>query len=359
MRIHSALSNALAHSSLYHLACDSEFVINVCVGKETNCLPFKLSTSFEETFVLDGDVYAKGYKYKESPTFKNMLSGLGRKYNDEYITGRYAKDDFYIQHTDIVVKGLQFIIVEKGIDLSNTNYIGVIGIGNEYAYSYKDSGFFQKLFLTITNGKRRNLSLMRNGLLIGTDVSAITRLSTGKVMKRCSIVNDRSDSKNVIACQIDSSFIYNEKYKYVEYKSGKEKIKFSYDSDDMYVPRHVYENIKNLLFPFEGRDECRESVTRGGQHKIKCDFDRDDYTVKNEIYYNLSQRKLFLFINNFTVSFALDELFDWKATYFRALYHENDDNWVLGRHFLDKHMLTIDKSDNCIYITTNSNLNNI
>ena len=358
LHINIVISHSLSHSSLYHITCNdhNDFVLNVCVGSENNCFPFKVSTSFDETFVLDGDVYGKGYNYKESPTFKNVSTTLGRKFNDEFITGRYAKDDFHIQHTDIVIRELQFIIVEKGIDLNNTNYIGVIGIGNEYAHSYKECGLFEKVFQML-NSSKRNLSLMKHNMFIGTEMNAIKRLSQGKVMKRCKMMSDYySSNRNIIACEVDSSFVYDDKYNYIEHKSGKEKIKFSYDINDMYIPYHIYEHIKSLILPLKGKGECYENITRNGQHIIQCDFNNDNYAVKNEIYFNLKRRKIFMFINDFNISFVLDELFNWSEMYFRGIYHEKHNDWILGKHFLDQHILSLDKTDNYIYITSNSNL---
>lgn len=349
----------LEHSSLYHIKCNDnnndDIVVSVCIGTESNCFPFKISTSFDETFILDGDVYARGYKYKESPTYKDVRTTLGRRYNDDFITGRYAIDDFHIQHTDIVIKQLQFIIVEKGITLNTTtttSYIGVIGIGNEYAHSYKECGLFEKVFQML-KGTQRNISLMKHNIFIGSDMNMIKRLSQGKVMKRCNMISDYySSNRNIIACQIDSSFIYDERYSYIEHKSGRENIKFNYDIDDMYIPYHVYEYIKMLILPSKG--ECYENITHNGKHIIQCNFNNDNYAIKNEIYLNLQQRKIFMFINNFTMRFILYDLFNWNEMYFRGIYHEKHNEWILGKHFLNRYILTIDKHDNYIYITNNS-----
>lgn len=357
--ISNVLQQQLEHSSLYHIKCNDNdnIVVNVCIGTESNCFPFKLSTSFDETFILDGYVYTRGYKYKESSTYKDVRTTLGRKYNDDFITGRYAIDDFHIQHTDIVVKQLQFIIVEKAITLNTTttSYIGVIGIGNEYLHSYKECGLFEKVFRML-KGTQRNISLMKHNIFIGSDMNVIKRLSQGKVMKRCDMISDYySSNRNIIACQIDSSFIYDEKYNYIEYKSGRENIKFTYDIDDMYIPYHVYEYIKMLILPSKGKGECYETITHKVKHIIQCNFNNDNYAIKNEIYFNLKRRKIFIFINNFNMRFILDDLFNWNEMYFRGIYHEKHKNeWILGKHFLNKYILTIDKNDNYIYITNNT-----
>lgn len=193
------------------------FIVTVCISKLTNCFPFKLSLYVKQVMVLVGENYPGGYKSNESESFKKIDVSQEKPYNDDYIYRRYGKDTIYLNNTDITIENFQFIIIQKGIKQNNINFFGVIGIGYVYEYIDKDSGLLDKILLNADfKPNRKNLSLMKTKKLIGTELESILDISKNKVIKKCKIVQD-SSFDGLFACKIQSSFIYDTDYRFVEH----------------------------------------------------------------------------------------------------------------------------------------------
>ena len=270
------------------------FIVTVCISKLTNCFPFKLSLSVKQVMVLDGENYPGGYKSNESESFKKIDVSLGKPYNDDYIYGRYGKDTIYLNNTDIAIENFQFIIIEKGIKQNNINFFGVIGIGYVYEYIDKDSGLLDKILLNADfKPNCKNLSLMKTKMLIGTELKSILDISKNKVIKKCKIVQD-SSYDGLFACKIQSSFIYDTDYRFVEYIFDEQKVKFSVEQKDFYVPLDMYNFVKDIILPKKGNTECFEEISKRGKHKIKCNFSTTNYAYKNFVHFNLLRRKIYL-----------------------------------------------------------------
>lgn len=63
-------------------------------------------------------------------------------------------------------------------------------------------------------------------MLIGTELESILDISKNKVIKKCKIVQD-SFYDGLFACKIQSLFIYDTDYKFVEHIFDEQQVKFS------------------------------------------------------------------------------------------------------------------------------------
>ena len=273
------------------------FITTVCIGKPKQCFPFQLSTSLRQTMVFSTDITPLGYQPEKSVTYRQSNTKLGQPYGTHYILGSYFYDTLTIESLNMEFKDFRIVLAEEGIK-SNDVFYGVLGLGNGYKAYDTETSFLSLLFNSDLI-KYKTISLSNKHFYIGNNPIEIQKLYTHKTKRECNL-NLSSDR---FQCATKNVMLYNDKQ--VLYSELEKNLYVEIDQFPIYAPVDFFSFLISNIFdtPFSMGD-CKEVYHVNNKNTgIQCNEKGREFA--NRI-------KLMFFIEQWSVSFNLKKLFDFK-----------------------------------------------
>lgn len=310
----------------FNMTDNKTYIMNVCIGTPPLCLPFKISLVTSDIIVLNGKVYKGGYEPSLSST-ASLSNRLNIIYNGDFVVGQGLFDNISIEGTNITLKTVQMILVDTGI--VRDNFYGIIGLAEK---DYDCLPFMGELYKNkyVT---QQMYSIGQKQFIIGGQITK----EFEKFSKFCS--NNIREDKYPL-CRVNSAFLYNDKEKLLVFDEEVKEVLFDLDFSYIFVPQKFYVKMVQTFF---GRrffnNDCSEILTEYPLRRIECN---------NQAIEDMKNCSLYVFIYNWNIKFKFKDLF--IDNQFQLANANWKRGWTFGTTFLDQKIITIDQTNNHIYL---------
>ena len=309
----------------------NQIIVNVCLGNNHNCYPFKVATNIDHCFIYEKSLSPIGYDYKESSTAEIEEPFISFEIENNKLEGYVVRDTFIIPNTKINVSNFPFYVVNKG-KVSKT-YVGVLGLGKKYL-----DNFLSLLSMLYINNQLNHLSFS----LFYEGDGGILKLgyhetNDTKEYKTCDIVNTNDDEDPYFQTILYSMIFEEEKSfrENVQIYNQSQVVWLSPGASWIYCPESFFTFlIENIFKKFIDLNACYVSDVHNMISIIKC----NDNVLDEKL-----GELLFIF-GKWNIKEKLNELFENCGNHvcFGIAKFEGENKWILGYPFLKKHPIFFD-----------------
>lgn len=321
----------------------NQIIVNVCLGTDHNCYPFKVATNIDHCFIYEKSLSPNGYDYKESSTAEIEESFISFEIQNKKLEGYVIRDTIIIPNTKINLTNFPFYVINKG-DVSK-NYVGVLGLGKKYL-----DNFMSLLSMLYMNNQLNHLSFS----LFYEGDGGILKLgyheaNDPREYKTCDIVDENDDEDPFFETILYSMIFEEEKSSEdnnVQVYNQQQTVWLSPGASWVYCPESFFNFLIQYTFKrFIDSNACSVSEVNNKISVIQC---KDD--ILNE---NLGEL-LFIF-GKWNLKEKLNKFFEncGNQICFGIAKFEGENKWILGYPFLKRHPIFFDFDNFLIKIKRN------
>lgn len=318
-------------------------ILTICIGSPQQCLPFKVSNELSVSCVSNALFYPNGFKWENSNTFSIVEKNKSLMYKNQELKGSYIKDYIQIDTTPILLKDLEFFMVDSGLLMEGI--AGILGLGVIDKISHRT--FLQLAYesnLIENHAVHLSLRSIRPFIQFGLPLTTIEEIANPEQYDtRPQICYFASSEEKYLNCDLGSMIYYSEKSKEPPIiLPGNIPFFFNNEINGILCPYYFFRLLtENIFKPQMDRKECK-IAQKDNTDVIICNHDLSEDIIGD----------FFFVMGKWSIKYSIKELFisEKEGLVFQITNKDQGKNyWMLGRSLFDKYDMILDYQMNLVY----------